>query len=317
MRRPAFWSATPPTLSARLLSPLAWLYGSVTARRMAGAGTRGPVAIICVGNFVAGGAGKTPTAIALARLLLRRGEMPAFLSRGYGGRLAGPVAVDPARHAAADVGDEPLLLARAAPAFVAHDRVAGARLAASAGASVVIMDDGLQNPSLAKDLAIAVVDGASGIGNGLALPAGPLRAPLERQLGHVGAVVIIGAGAAGERVAAEARRAGVPVHAARLVADAAAAAAIRRRPVLAFAGIGRPEKFFATLEDAGAVVVERVAFPDHHRFEPGRDRRPRRPGGAARADSGDHRKGRRPPAGPGRGGALAARRDTRLPRLRR
>lgn len=119
---------------------------------------------------------------------------------------------------------------------------------------------------MAKDLAIAVVDGASGIGNGLALPAGPLRAPLDGQLGHVGAVVIIGAGAAGERVAAQARQAGVPVLTARLVADAAAAGAIRGRPVLAFAGIGRPEKFFATLEDAGAVVVERVAFPDHHHF---------------------------------------------------
>jgi tetraacyldisaccharide 4'-kinase len=133
----------------------------------------------------------------------------------------------------------------------------------------VILDDGLQNPSLAKDLAIAVVDGASGIGNGLALPAGPLRAPLDRQLGHVDAVVIIGAGVPGEHVAARARQRGVPVIGARLVADANAAAAISGRRVLAFAGIGRPEKFFATLHGVGAIIVERVAFPDHHPFEAG------------------------------------------------
>ncbi len=268
MRAPDFWWRDRPTAAARLLAPLGGLYGAVTARRMARAGIGAGVPVVCVGNLVAGGAGKTPTAIALARLLRERGEAPAFLSRGYGGRLKGPVAVDPAIHGAGDVGDEPLLLAGVAPAFVARDRVAGATLAAPR-ATVIVMDDGLQNPSLVKDLTIAAVDGATGIGNGLCVPAGPLRAPLASQLGHLDAVVVIGKGHPGEAVAARAASRGLRVMTARLVPDAAMAAALSGKRLLAFAGIGRPEKFFATLEALGAIVAERVSLPDHHRFGAG------------------------------------------------
>jgi tetraacyldisaccharide 4'-kinase len=233
---------------------------------MGRAGARAPVPVICIGNFTAGGAGKTPTALAVAALLSARGERPAFLSRGYGGRLAGPVLVDPHRHTARDVGDEPLLLVRAAPAILARDRPAGAALAAERGASVVIMDDGLQNPSLAKDLALAVVDGATGIGNGLTLPAGPLRAPMPAQWAAIDAVLVIGKGEPGSRVAEEAARRGKPVLRGRLAPDQNAAAALAGARVVAFAGIGRPEKFFETLRECGAVPVAEHSFPDHHLY---------------------------------------------------
>ena len=179
MRAPGFWWKEPGAISA-LLSPLAAIYGSIAARRLAQPGERVGIPVICIGNPTVGGAGKTPTAIAIAKLLIAAGERPMFLSRGYGGRLAGPVTVE-AAHTAVQVGDEPLLLARVAPTIVADDRVAGARLAKEQGASVIVMDDGFQNPSLAKDLSILVVD-ARGAGNGHVLPAGPLRAPLDPQL---------------------------------------------------------------------------------------------------------------------------------------
>lgn len=266
MRAPEFWWRDAPSLAARVLSPVGALYGAIAARRMARDGARGALPVVCVGNLVAGGAGKTPTAIALAKLLAETGERPTFLTRGYGGRLAGPVAADRGAHTARDVGDEPLLLARLAPTIVSRDRVAGARLAAELGASVIVMDDGLQNASLAKDLALAVVDAERGIGNRLSLPAGPLRAPLHGQLAHVDAVIIIGEGAAGLRVAEVANRVGVAVLTARLVPEPQAARALQGQRVIAFAGIGRPEKFFAMLDVIGAIVVERLAFPDHHPF---------------------------------------------------
>ncbi len=212
--------------------------------------------------------GKTPTALALGRILAARGRRPVFLSRGYGGRLREPTLVDPARHTAADCGDEPLLLARAFPAVVAADRVAGAALAARHG-DVVVMDDGLQNPSLAKTLAIAVVDGERGVGNGRCIPAGPLRAPLDAQWPRIDALLVIGPGAPGEAVAAQAAGRGVPVLRGALAPDPAAAAAQAGRDVLAFAGIGNPAKFFATLRQCGAKVVEAIALPDHHVFLPG------------------------------------------------
>ena len=162
---------------AALLSPLAAVYGAIAARRLAQAATRAGIPVICVGNPTVGGAGKTPAAMAIARLLIEAGERPCFLTRGYGGRLAGPLVVE-AGHTAVQVGDEPLLLARVAPTVVAANRVAGAELAREKGASVIVMDDGFQNPSLAKDFSILVIDGARGIGNGRVLPAGPLRAPL-------------------------------------------------------------------------------------------------------------------------------------------
>lgn len=265
MRAPAFWWR-PPGLLAWLLSPIGWAYGAITLRRMRRPGADCGVPVICVGNFVAGGAGKTPTAIALADMLAQRGETPFVLMRGYGGSLRGPVEVHPQHHAARAVGDEPLLMARHARTVVARDRVAGASLARALGASVIVMDDGLQNPSLAKRWRLAVVDGASGVGNGLCLPAGPLRAPLDAQLGEIDTVLVIGPGAAGEAVAAAAGRRGIACLTARLEPAAEASARLSGQPVLAVSGIGRPEKFAGTLRDAGARIVAERAYGDHHPY---------------------------------------------------
>jgi tetraacyldisaccharide 4'-kinase len=263
MRPPRFWAAGPDHPAARCLAPLAAAYGALTARRMDRPGARAGCPVLCLGNFTLGGAGKTPAAIAVAALLTELGRKPAFLSRGYGGRLAGPVRVDPDGHAAADVGDEPLLLARHAPTIVARDRPAGAALCRSLGADVIVMDDGLQNPTLAKDLAWAVVDGGAGIGNGRPFPAGPLRAPLARQWPHIAGLILVGDGAPGAWVAEIAERRGMPVHPAQLIPEGAGFAG---RRCLAFAGIGRPEKFFATLRGTGAVIAAERPFPDHHPY---------------------------------------------------
>ena len=197
MRAPRGWRQARPGLLARALSPLGAIYGAATARRMARPGVRVEAPVLCVGNFVVGGAGKTPTALALARLLRAAGERPAFLSRGYGGEAhADSLRVSLNADNARRVGDEPLLLARVAPCYVGPDRVASARLAIEDGASVLIMDDGLQNPALEKTLSLAVVDGEAPFGNGLCLPAGPLRAPIAAQMRHVDALVMIGGDAA-------------------------------------------------------------------------------------------------------------------------
>jgi tetraacyldisaccharide 4'-kinase len=261
MRAPRFWWNRPGAMAA-LLSPFAAIYGSVAARRLARPGVRASVPVICVGNLTVGGAGKTPTAIAVARVLIAAGEKPMFLTRGYGGRLAGPVRIEPA-HTAVQVGDEPLLLARVAPAIVAQDRVSGARTATEEGASVVVMDDGFQNPSLIKDLSILVVD-TRGIGNGRVLPAGPLRAPLDVQLDRASAILIVGDGASA--IEQPARSRGLPVFHGILEPEQNAVAALRDKKVLAFAGIGDPEKFFATLAAAGIDAPVRRAFGDHHRY---------------------------------------------------
>jgi tetraacyldisaccharide 4'-kinase len=268
MRAPRGWRQARPGLLARALSPLGAIYGAATARRMARPGVRVEAPVLCVGNFVVGGAGKTPTALALARLLRAAGERPAFLSRGYGGEphadsLRVSLNADNARR----VGDEPLLLARVAPCYIGPDRVASARLAIEDGASVLIMDDGLQNPALEKTLSVAVVDGEAPFGNGLCLPAGPLRAPVAAQMRHVDALVMIG-GDATATAALRARAGDRPLFLACLKADAIAASQLIGRPVLAFAGIANPEKFFATLSGVGAQVVETAAFPDHWRFRP-------------------------------------------------
>lgn len=265
MRAPGFYSR-PPGLASFLLLPFAMLYGAVATWRMQRPGERAGVPVVCIGNPTLGGAGKTPTAIAVAQLLAAMGERPAFVSRGYGGSDAGPVQVDTSAHGAARVGDEPLLLARYFSTFVARDRLAGARLAAAGGASVLVLDDGFQNPSLAKDCSLLVIDGATGIGNGDVFPAGPLRAPLAAQLSLAQGVVRVGAGAASRTVESQAGVMGLPVFAARLLPDPVAATALRGKKILAFAGIGRPEKFFASLRDLGADVVETRSFDDHHRF---------------------------------------------------
>ena len=244
-----------------MLQPFAWAYAGVGGLRRAWTRPwRAPVPVICVGNLVAGGAGKTPVAIALARRLQAKGRAVHLLSRGYGGSLAGPVAVDRLRHDAGQVGDEALLLAAAAPAWIARDRPAGARAAIAAGAQCLLLDDGLQNPTLAKDLSLLVIDGAYGIGNGRVLPAGPLREPLATGLARADAVVLMGE----DRVEVTARLAGKTVLRARLAPENAAAFA--DRAVVAFAGIGRPAKFFALLDSIGAELVARHAFADHHPY---------------------------------------------------
>ncbi|HEY8565538.1 MAG TPA: tetraacyldisaccharide 4'-kinase [Beijerinckiaceae bacterium] len=266
LEAPAFWQEPRPGLAARALQPLGALYGLLAARRMARRGARAALPVICVGNFTLGGTGKTPTALAIATRLEAFGERPAFLTRGYGGSLPGPVRVDPERHGSREVGDEPLLLARAAPTVVARDRVAGAALCARKGATVIVMDDGLQNPSLAKDLALAVVDAGVGLGNGLTFPAGPLRAPAAAQWPRVHGLILVGAGEAGAAVARAAEERGLPVLRGSLLPDPAVAEGMKGRRLLAFAGIGRPDKFFATLAELGAEVVLHRPFPDHHAY---------------------------------------------------
>lgn len=267
MRAPAFWQKR---FSVRgfVLAPLGFLYGVIAARRLTEPGQRVGVPVICVGNFVMGGAGKTPTAIALAKLLREQGEKPVFLTRGYGGALSSkqPVVVRSEEHSAHDVGDEALLLARVAPTVVCADRPEGARTAIAHGASVVIMDDGLQNPSLEKDISVAVIDGGVGIGNGLTFPAGPLRAPLRKQMPLVSTAIIIGEGDAGDRIAARLHKASIRIFRARLAPERDVAKNLQARKVVAFAGIGRPEKFFATLEETGAQIIARRSFDDHQPF---------------------------------------------------
>ena len=263
MREPAFWWGEGSFASA-LLAPLAALYGAVAQWRLGRGGERAGAPVVCVGNLTVGGAGKTPTALALARMLAAAGERPMFLTRGYGGALAGPLLVDPARHRAREVGDEPLLLARTAPTIVARDRVKGAGIAGDA--SVIVMDDGFHNPSLFKDFSVLVVDGRRGIGNGRVIPAGPLRAPLEAQLARAHALIVVGGLRRAADIAERARAANIPVLQARLRPDVDVIAWLRGRQVLAFAGIADPKKFFATLAEAGVVLAAARSFPDHHRY---------------------------------------------------
>jgi tetraacyldisaccharide 4'-kinase len=264
MREPAFWWRA-PGIAAALLAPAAAAYGVIAARAFKQNGHHARLPVLCVGNLTVGGSGKTPAAIAVARLFQAAGVKPVFLTRGYGGRLAGPILVDPRFHRAADVGDEPLLLARVAATIVARDRVAGAALAESIG-NVIIMDDGFQNPSLSKDLALLVVDCRRGIGNGHMIPAGPLRAPLALQLDHADAVLAVGEEDGAQNVIAEANDHGLSIFRGHLEPDRTAIAALRDYKVLAFAGIADPEKFFATLASAGVAAPATASFPDHHRF---------------------------------------------------
>jgi tetraacyldisaccharide 4'-kinase len=268
MREPRFWHG-PSSWKSHLLRPLGALYGAIAANRFKHRGLDAGIPVLCVGNYHVGGAGKTPTVLALAKLLRELGERPVVLSRGYGGKLRGPVKVDPARHAASDVGDEPLMMASQLPVVVARQRADGVPLAKSLGASVILMDDGFQSPAVAKDASLIVIDGSRGLGNGRVIPAGPLRAPLKPQLARTDALVVVGDGTAAEVVAADIAAQGKPVLRAHLQPDATQVAALRGQPVLAFAGIGDPARFFATLESCGIEVARRRAFPDHHPFAPG------------------------------------------------
>lgn len=257
----------------KLLGPVGRIYGALVERRFRrGAPYRSKLPVICIGNFTAGGTGKTPLSLRIARHLIGKGEAPVFLTRGYGGRTRGPAWVDRSLDTARDVGDEPLLLAEVAPVVVSRDRQKGAELIEAAGprSSVIIMDDGLQNPSLAKDLTIAVVDGRRGLGNGAVIPAGPLRAPLEFQLGLVEAIVVNEPDAQGEpgesRIHSQLKRVFPgPV----LVAGVRArgdVAWLSGAPVVAYSGIGNPQRFFSLVERLGARLIEKQVFKDHHDF---------------------------------------------------
>jgi tetraacyldisaccharide 4'-kinase len=268
MREPGFWHRRASWISL-LLMPLGALYGLVAGWRLQRQGFDAGIPVLCVGNYHVGGAGKTPTVLALVKILRDLGETTVVLSRGYGGRLHGPVKVDPARHVAADVGDEPRMMARTVSVVVARDRVSGVALARSLGATVIVMDDGFQNPTLAKDASLIVIDGGRGVGNGRVLPAGPLRAPLPPQLERTDALIVVGDGPAAKTVAAAVAARGGLVLTAGLRADPASVASLTGKRVLAFAGIGDPARFFRTLRAAGIETVRERAFPDHHPFSQG------------------------------------------------
>ena len=265
MSEPAFWHR-PASWTSRLLRPLSAIYGAVAALRLERIGIEAGIPVICVGNYHVGGAGKTPTVLALAGILRRLDERPVVLSRGYGGRLHGPVMVDVNRHSAADVGDEPLMMAAHVPVAVARDRVEGVVLAKSQGASLILMDDGFQNPAIIKDASLIVIDSGRGVGNGCVFPAGPLRAPLPPQLTRTDALIVIGSGHASDAVASAISAAAKPVLSAHLEPDADVVTRLTGKPLFAFAGIGDPDRFVRTLRASGLDVRRQRAFADHHPF---------------------------------------------------
>ena len=264
---PAFWARAPGLLS-ELLLPLG--VGWEAAGRLRHSFARPycpPVPVLCVGNLVAGGAGKTPVVLALAARLVSCGIAVHIVTRGYGGRLGGPVRVDPARHDAAAVGDEALLLAARAPSWVACARADGVRAAVAAGAQMVVLDDGFQNPGIAKTLSLVVVDAAYGFGNGRVIPAGPLRENLIRGLARADAIVLLGADTQARGPASLEIQTALPVlHA---VLRPVAGERLTGSRLLAFAGIGRSEKFFATLQACGSELIATRSFADHHPYRTG------------------------------------------------
>ena len=261
---PPFWWEK-PGWQAWLLSPFSLIYGKVAGRRMQTA-TRAsvPVPVLCIGNFTVGGAGKTPTAIAIARAALDKDLKPGFLSRGYGGTLDVTTLVDLDQHRSVDVGDEPLLLAREATTVISRKRVEGAHRLVAEGVNLIIMDDGFQSARLTLDYALVVIDTQRGIGNGHLVPGGPVRAPMDEQMRQLSAILKVGNGHAADAIVRTAARAGKPIF----------VSSIQPRPqpnfagkrVLAYAGIADPSKFYRTVEALGGVVVVKRSFPDHHHF---------------------------------------------------
>lgn len=248
-----------------LLSPIARVYAGATARRMARSGLRVDVPVICCGAVTAGGAGKTTLALDLGRRLSARGLAPHFLLRGYGGSVSGPVRVDTSRHDSHVVGDEALLLAALAPTWVSADRAAGAQMAVVAGAGAIVMDDGLQNPTLEKSLSLLTIDGSYGFGNGRVIPAGPLREEVADAAARCQAAVLIGEDEV-EALAA------LPSHLPVLrcaMTPGPEMAALAGQNVFAFCGTGNPRKFFATLRQGGAVIAGSEAFADHYPYDEG------------------------------------------------
>jgi tetraacyldisaccharide 4'-kinase len=270
---PRWWyvrTGAPAPVARALLTPLSWIWAAVTARRIARAHpVDAGVPVICVGNLTAGGVGKTPVVRELLRRLGVKGVAAHGLSRGYGGSLAGPLQVDPALHTTAEVGDEPLMLAADAPIWIARDRAAGARAAGQAGAQVVVMDDGHQNPSLKKALSLVVVDGETRngewpLGDGSVFPAGPLREPLALGLARADAVILM---LPDDLATADPELLAVfgatPVLIAHVVPDAPPPTG----PQLGFAGIGKPWKVERALKAAGCDLKDFASFPDHMAYD--------------------------------------------------
>ncbi|WP_011579786.1 MULTISPECIES: tetraacyldisaccharide 4'-kinase [Chelativorans] len=261
---PPFWWEK-PDWRAWALWPLSSAYGfAASARLRAAKREKIPAAVLCIGNLTVGGEGKTPIAIALARHAMRKGLTVGFLSRGYGGSHFKPHIVSPEDDSARAVGDEPLLLARQALTVISRDRAAGARRLVQAGCNLIIMDDGFQSARLHMDYALIVVDAMRGLGNGHVFPAGPMRAPLTEQMRFADGVVTMGEGDAADIVVRSASRAGRPVYSARI--RPRSRNGLKGKRVLAFAGIGNPRKFYATLKACGADIVLERSFPDHHLF---------------------------------------------------
>ena len=256
MQAPKFWYQK-AALAAWALSPLGWIYGCTTAARVKKRGLHAQVPVICVGNLNIGGTGKTPFVSDLAQRLLGA----QIVSRGYGGRVTGPVLVDLTRHTAADVGDEPLLLAAFAPTWVAKNRAAAVEAAQASGARVILMDDGFQNATVSKDLSILVVDAKRGFGNGFCLPAGPLREPISAGLKRADLLVLIGTPLDGATFL-QRYEITIPYVQANLQ-PLATGMTWQGARVMAFAGIGHPEKFFTSLRDVGANIIDSQALDDH------------------------------------------------------
>jgi len=262
---PDFWWKREFSLTGLLLAPIGRLYGLIAGRRMLNRpSAKSRLPVLCIGNFVVGGTGKTPFAIELAYRLQEDGFRPGFLLRGYGGTRKGPLVVDAAVHDAGEVGDEALLLARHGPTVTASDRPAGARLLEQQPVDVILMDDGFQNPSLHKDLSLVLVDCTVGFGNGRCLPAGPLRAPASKQILKADCLVLVGEGDAAEEAAHLAGRKGLPILHAHLLPQPRDE--LEGKKLFAFAGIGRPQKFFETLKDLGYDLKRTRAYPDHHAY---------------------------------------------------
>ncbi|MBO6826219.1 MAG: tetraacyldisaccharide 4'-kinase [Sneathiella sp.] len=262
MKAPKFWKRGGNSVFQQLLRPLSAVYAFMDKLNRARVHPQSVgIPVICIGNVVAGGAGKTPVAIAIARFLLAKGHKVHFLSRGYGGSHKGPLRVVLDVHGATEVGDEPLILASVAPTWISQDRVDGARAAEAAGAEVIIMDDGFQNPSLVKDISLLVVDGGYGVGNGYLLPAGPLRETWLSAITRADAVIVVDPTEESARLSSG----GIPLFNAKIVPQDLQSEIVGEK-VVAFAGIGRPQKFFKSLLNVGIDVIETVEFPDHHKF---------------------------------------------------